>query len=182
DPRLAEELARIVARNGSRRIELQTGMVKDLAAERQFDCILYIDVLEHILDDRGELQRASRFLAQGGYLVVLSPAFQFLYSPFDKALGHERRYTIRTLSEAFPTGLARERVFYADSVGALASLSNRLLLRSQLPTRAQILLWDRAMIPVSRVLDGAAHRWFGRSVIGVYSRPRETVASRASPI
>src|SRR5689334_9482331 len=37
-----------------------------LGSDQQFDCILYIDVLEHIEDDRGELARASAHLAPGG--------------------------------------------------------------------------------------------------------------------
>jgi hypothetical protein len=43
-----------------------------------FDSVLCIDVLEHIGN------RA---------LIVLAPAFNILFSPFDQALGHFRRYT-----------------------------------------------------------------------------------------
>src|SRR5215211_5177603 len=67
-----------------------------------FDCILYIDVLEHIADDAAELKHASQHLTAGGKLVVLCPAFQFLFSELDRAVGHYRRYTKRSLCSVFP--------------------------------------------------------------------------------
>ena len=59
-----------------------------LPSGRQFDTLVYIDVLEHIPEDADELKTAARLLRRGGKLVVLSPAHQWLYSPFDKAIGH----------------------------------------------------------------------------------------------
>ena len=56
-------------------------------ADERFDTILYIDVLEHIDDDLGELARSATHLRPGGHLIVLAPAHQALYSPFDKAIG-----------------------------------------------------------------------------------------------
>ena len=151
------------------KVECRVGAVAQLAPEELFDTILYIDVLEHIENDRVELERASDHLAAGGSLVVLSPAFPSLESPFDSALGHVRRYTMKSLAAVFPRQLRRERLIYADSVGALASLANRFVLRRSLPGRAQIKAWDRGMIPLSRLLDPLIGRRFGRSVIAVYS-------------
>ena len=64
----------------------QNGIVPDLDLGARFDSILYIDVLEHIEKDRYELVQASQFLDAGGKIIVLSPAYQSLYSPFDKCL------------------------------------------------------------------------------------------------
>ena len=150
--------------------EVVVGDLTAIAPERRFDTILYIDVLEHIADDRGELVRAARHLAPGGRIVVLSPAFQWAFSAFDRAIGHERRYTARTLAAVAPPACPRERLFYADSVGLLTSAVNRVLLRRSLPTVQQVLLWDRVLVPLSRVVDPLVRRWVGRSVIGVFRR------------
>lgn len=171
DPSLARELDERLSNFKGRNVRAQIGTIDDLHPTDRFDCILYIDVLEHIRDDRGELKRAAQYLSSGGHLVVLSPAFQFLFSAFDTALGHERRYTAKSLTAVFPRELRQQRVFYADSVGALLSLSNRLLLRKELPTLKQITIWDRGVVPISRVVDHLAGRFFGRSVIAVYRRP-----------
>ena len=148
----------------------EIGTIGDLPSDARFDSILYIDVLEHIEDDRAEIARAAVLLAPRGALIVLSPAFQQLFSDFDRSVGHFRRYTRASLAEVMPPSLRRVRLRYLDSVGFLASLSNRALLRQALPTRRQIALWDRVMIPASRVLDPLLARSFGRSVLAVYER------------
>jgi hypothetical protein len=149
---------------------VQIGTVADVDRRSRFDAILYIDVLEHIEDDRREAERAAALLSQGGSLIVLSPAFPLLYSEFDRALGHFRRYTRRSLAAVMPPTLTRRRLEYLDSVGFLASLGNRLLLKQELPTARQIALWDRVMVPASRVVDPVLARGFGRSVLAVYER------------
>lgn len=151
--------------------EVLTGGVADLEPGRLFDSVLYIDVLEHIEDDRGELERVKLHLKPGGKLIVLSPAFQFLFSPFDAAVGHHRRYTARTLAAVMPSDLERVRLFYLDSVGMLTSLVNRFLLKQGTPGLDQIRLWDRVIVRVSRFVDPLTFYSFGRSVIGIYRRP-----------
>jgi hypothetical protein len=132
---------------------------------------LYIDVLEHIEDDREELRRASELLTRGGAVIVLSPAFPSLFSEFDRSVGHYRRYTRRSLAAVFPSTLRCRRLFYLDSVGFMASAANRVMLRQSLPTIRQFGMWDRTMIPVSRVVDPALGSLFGRSVVAIYERP-----------
>jgi SAM-dependent methyltransferase len=171
DARLAERLKEgLEARPLSVTPEVRVGTVAELEPDRRFDTILYIDVLEHIADDVGEIEHASRRLKPGGSIIVLSPAFPMLFSEFDRSLGHYRRYTRRTLASVFPRSLRRRALFYLDSVGFLASLANRVLLRQRLPTPAQIATWDRLMIPASRVVDLALGSAVGRSVVAIYER------------
>jgi Methyltransferase domain len=148
----------------------RVGTVEDLSAGERFDSILYIDVLEHIEDDRGELSRAAGHLNSGGHLIVLSPAHQFLYTPFDRAIGHFRRYSRAMLRAAGPAELREVEVVYMDSVGMLASAANRLVLGQSMPSEIQILAWDRLMVPVSRALDPLLWNRVGKSVVGVWQR------------
>jgi len=135
-----------------------------------FDTILYIDVLEHIEDDEGELLRATDLLAPGGRLIVLSPAYNFLYSEFDRAIGHFRRYTSRSLRDLTPNGMRLVSMRHLDSVGLLLSLANRVLLRQNQPTRRQILIWDRVIVRLSRLIDPLIGYTAGRSIIAVWER------------
>ena len=84
--------------------EAVCGTLSGLPDNAEYDTILYIDVLEHIHDDRRELAEASRHLASGGHLVVVSPAHNWLYTPFDKAVGHYRRYNRQSLGAIGPGG------------------------------------------------------------------------------
>ena len=151
--------------------EVKIGTVADLPAGEKFDSILYIDVVEHIEDDRAELERASHHLNPGGVVIVLSPAHPWLYSEFDHAIGHYRRYTRKMLHEAMPKSLERVKLIYLDSVGSLASALNKLVLRSPRPTPAQIRTWDRLMVRASRWIDPVFGHRVGKSVIGVYRKP-----------
>lgn len=171
DPGLADRLKTSIG-DGSLPdcCRVAVGTIAEAAALGPFDTLLYIDVLEHIADDRGELARAAEALAPGGHLVVLSPAHNWLFSPFDRAIGHHRRYSRRGLRALTPESLELVRLVYLDSVGLLASLGNRLLLRSPMPTAAQVRLWDRVLIRLSRRLDPMLAYGVGKSVMGVWQR------------
>jgi SAM-dependent methyltransferase len=145
-----------------------TGTIADLPG--CFDTIVYIDVLEHIEDDAAEMARAAARLSPGGHLIVLAPAHAFLYTPFDAAIGHFRRYCRASLRSAAPAGLRELKIIYLDAAGLLASASNRLLLRQSMPTERQILVWDRLMIPISRVMDPLLGHRLGKSLLGVWQR------------
>lgn len=147
------------------------GTLSDLPPDAKFDSIVYVDVLEHIEKDREELASAAARLNPGGRLIVLSPAWQSLYSKFDEQIGHYRRYRIRTLRTIAPPQLAEFESYYLDSVGMLASLANRLFLKQGAPKKAQILTWDRLMVPMSRLLDRLILRRAGRSVVIVWQKP-----------
>jgi SAM-dependent methyltransferase len=151
--------------------EVEVGTLADRPAVPEFDTLLYIDVLEHIEDDAAELARAAGWLRPGGHVVVLSPAHPWLYTPFDRAIGHFRRYTKATLAALTPPSLELVRLNYLDSVGMFASLGNRLLLSQSMPTARQIAVWDRLMVPLSRVVDPVLGYSVGKSVLGAWRRP-----------
>lgn len=146
------------------------GTIADLAAQEKFDTILYLDVLEHIEDDHAEVAAARDRLLPGGHLVVLAPAHQFLFSPFDTKVGHYRRYDRRSLMACAADGLSLEEMRYLDCVGLAASAANRFLLNTDTPTMAQIKLWDRAMVPLSRYIDPLLRGWAGKSIFAVWRR------------
>ena len=60
------ELARRVNPDADVALTVIVGTLADLAGNALFDSIVYIDVLEHIEDDRGEVQLAFNHLASGG--------------------------------------------------------------------------------------------------------------------
>jgi SAM-dependent methyltransferase len=152
-------------------IEFRQGIVTDLGEDERFDSIIYIDVLEHIEKDAEELQEAAKHLKKGAYLIVLSPAFQFLYTEFDKAIGHYRRYRKSDMPRISPKSLKPVKAFYLDALGMSTSLVNRFFLHSATPNPRQIKFWDSLLIPVSRlVIDPIVFYSFGRSVIFVWQR------------
>ncbi|MGE0822997.1 MAG: class I SAM-dependent methyltransferase [Candidatus Binatia bacterium] len=150
------------------RVDIHVGTLATLTETARFDTILYIDVLEHIENDAQEVTEAARHLDSGGHLVVLAPAHPFLFTPFDTQIGHYRRYNKKSLQALAPPLLRCVAIRYLDSIGLLASLGNRLVLKCSMPTAAQIALWDRWMVPLSSHLDPKLGNRVGKSVLGVW--------------
>ena len=138
--------------------------------KKKFDSILYIDVIEHIENDKAEIATAIELLNSGGHLIVLSPAHNFLRSRFDKAIGHYRRYSKKTLLDIANEKVRIEKILYADSIGLTVSLANKFLLQQQYPTKKQIHFWDSYIIPVSKILDRILMYKAGKTVIAVWKK------------
>ena len=117
DPELAGRLRSAISSGElPPQCEVVQRFVEDLVASEEYDTVLYVDVLEHIEHDREQLERSARLLAPGGHIVVLAPAHNRLFSPFDKAIGHHRRYDKRMLRALSPGGCER-RAMYSDAAG-----------------------------------------------------------------
>lgn len=144
------------------------GTIDQLPVEENFDTILYIDVLEHIEQDEKELLWASERLLPAGHLIVLAPAYNFLFSNFDEAIGHFRRYDREMLQLLTPPKTEVVSIKYLDAVGVITSLTNKFILGQSNPALSQIRFWDRWLVPVSRVVDHLVFHKFGRSIIGVW--------------
>lgn len=155
---------------GERSYETVCGTLQTLNGQ-QFDTIVYIDVLEHIEHDREEMTKAAAHLRPGGHVIVLSPAHQRLFTPFDASIGHYRRYNRPMMLKVSPEGLRLTRLRYLDSVGMFASAANLLLLRQSMPTAAQLQVWDRWMVPVSRLIDPLFGYSLGKTIVGVWQKP-----------
>lgn len=180
DPRLLEKVEEQIAAGALPACcRPRAGTLAGFAEDELYDTILYVDVLEHIENDRDEAALAFRHLAPGGHLVVLSPAHPFLFTPFDQAIGHYRRYTRRSLAAISPPGSRRVRWRYLDAIGFFASLANRLMLSQSMPTARQLWVWDRLMVPLSRIFDRLLFYAFGKSVLGVWRRPASGRVVRA---
>jgi SAM-dependent methyltransferase len=165
---LLSELQDTVSARLSSPVEVVCGTVSSLPEDRIFDTALYIDVLEHIPDDVTEVAAVAKHIRSGGHIIVLSPAHQLLYSPFDRAIGHQRRYNCASLLRCTPPNVQPILVRYLDSAGYCLSLANRMVLRQSSPTLKQILFWDNYILPVSRFIDPLLGFRFGRSILGVW--------------
>ena len=136
-----------------------------------FDTIIYIDVLEHIKNDKEELDRATAHLSPGGRLLVVSPAYEFLYGPFDKAIGHFRRYGKKQLRSAADNPfLKEEKIFHLESAGISLLMLNTFLLRRKYPGKMHIRIWDSLFIPISKLLDKILFFRLGKSIIGIWQK------------
>jgi SAM-dependent methyltransferase len=170
DRAMAQELVSLQRAGRLTATDIVAGTITDLPSNPTFDSIIYIDVLEHIKDDAAEIAAAAARLRAGGKLIVLSPAHNWLFSPFDAAIGHYRRYSPSSLRAVAGPNLELTVLRQLDSVGMLVSIANRFLLRPESPSQSQILLWDRMMVPISRLIDPLIRYRIGKSVFAIWRR------------
>ena len=77
----------------------------------RFDLLILFDVLEHIEDESQFLECVKYHLTETGTLLVNVPAIQWLFSDYDRAAGHVRRYSLNQL-----TGVARQSGYQIQNV------------------------------------------------------------------
>lgn len=147
------------------------GVIGNLPADEKYNAILYIDVIEHIENDKAELAQVENYLAPGGHLIILVPAHQFAYSQFDKTIGHYRRYNKKMLRKVVPQELQLKRIIYLDSMGLLASIANKYSLKQNYPTMKQITFWDKVMVRISRFTDFLINYQTGKTLIAIWQKP-----------
>ena len=131
-----------------------------------FDFIFTLNVLEHIEDDQTNLCCLAAKLARGGQLLIYVPAFQCLWTSLDDRVKHYRRYRRRQLEQlARSAGLTVRKTRYMDSLGFFAALGFRVFgnRNGHLSARG-VGLYDRWLVPLSRLLDLLVGRVFGKNV------------------
>jgi SAM-dependent methyltransferase len=86
-------------------------------ADRQYDLIAALDVIEHVEDDQAALAAVATKLRPTGKFVITVPAHQWMWSAHDVVNHHKRRYSkaaLRRLIEASPLKL--EKLGYFNSL------------------------------------------------------------------
>src|SRR4030095_3584678 len=130
-----------------------------------FDSVVYINVLEHIQDDRTELANAREMLNSQGHLLLFVPALAWLYSDFDKQIDHFRRYTKQDIS-----GLVRDVGFtlvkaqYFDLAGIIPWYINFVLLRNSIGS-SSLSLYDELVVPTMRLIESVVPPPIGKNVL-----------------
>jgi SAM-dependent methyltransferase len=171
DPQMSGEIQkRIDAGDLPSQITVFSGYLSDLPQANKFKTIIYIDVIEHIENDKSEIERAYNHLVEGGHLIILVPAHNALYSPFDEAIGHYRRYNKMQLRKAVDNRFHEVFVRYLDVIGLATSFANRTLLKQSHPTVRQIKIWDKIFVRISRIIDPLLNYNAGKTVIGVWRK------------
>jgi len=129
------------------------------------------NVLEHILDDVAALRSMKALVRSGGAVILVVPAFPSAMSRFDLAIGHQRRYTRRSLGEALEAaGLQTEQLRYINPIGLLNWYVTVKGLRMRPRNGVALRLFDRTVVPVARLLDRVSVP-FGQSVFAVARVP-----------
>lgn len=146
--RFARERGVSVAQMDATRLAVRPG---------SFDAVVALDVIEHV-DDAKALRSMFQALRPGGMLIVTVPAYDFLWSSHDDAVGHLRRYTRGNLRRvATEAGFEIELASYAMSSILPAAMAVRLAERVRPPRGTP----EAKFVRLPRVVNGALERIVG---------------------
>jgi len=99
----------------------------------------------------------------------MSPAHNFVYSDFDKAVNHYRRYNKKKLLKLKPANLFVEKCYYLDSLGLILLLVNKFFVK-KMPKYKDIFFWDRFIVPISTFIDAITFYRFGKSIVCIFRK------------
>jgi 2-polyprenyl-3-methyl-5-hydroxy-6-metoxy-1,4-benzoquinol methylase len=146
--------------------------------EGEFDSIVMINVLEHLLDDSGMLSSLSRHLTSDGKLVIYVPALNSLYGDWDDMAGHFRRYSKRQLENVVQAAglvVVESRYVNLMAIPAWFAFSRLGIRRGQSgPDSAfgrDLQIWDRTAVPMTRWIETRLRPPVGLNVLGVAGSP-----------
>ena len=139
--------------------------------KKKFNTIIYLNVLEHIKKDKKEINLAMSKLNSGGHLIILVPAHQKLYSKFDKAIGHCKRYNINFFKNNKFKNAKVVKLIYLDMVGYFLYFCNKIFFKEEIyPSKVKVFLWDKFFSPITIVLDFITNYKYGKNVLCVYKK------------
>ena len=138
--------------------------------QKKFDTIMYLHVLEHIKEDKKEIESAIERLNIGGTLIFMVPAHQKIYSNLDKVVGHYRRYEVDFFKKKL-FSLERVNLKYLDSIGYFLYFLNKIFFKNETcPSKLKIFIWDKFFTPLTVIVDFLLRYKFGKCILAIYKK------------
>ena len=133
----------------------------------KFDTVFALNVAEHIHDDALAIRNARKLLKDGGNLIILVPAYQFLFNELDRGLEHYRRYTTGSLKKLISSaGFRIERSWHFNFTGIFAWIISGKLMGNNIIPGKQMGLYNK-FVPLFKLIDKLIFHKAGLSAIVV---------------
>jgi SAM-dependent methyltransferase len=114
-----EVVGEVKGRRSNVRWMLFDDMTQSSLDSEVFDCIVSVEVLEHVEKDRDFIREVHRILKTGGVFVMTTPNGDFVRKP---SRDHKRHYTRQQLLELLSSEFVEVRVDYAIKTGIFRRL------------------------------------------------------------
>lgn len=113
--------------------------------------VILLDVLEHIEEPTTVLINAEKTLDKQGGIIFTVPAYTWLMGPWDKMLGHHRRYNMKDIKhQVQKAGLKIDRLSFWNSfslpLALLLRVSQRMFNLSVKPEFPSVSQWTNSLL------------------------------------
>ena len=135
------------------------------AYKEKFDSIFLLNVIEHIKDDELAVKNCNYLLKNKGHLVLLAPAYSWLYSSFDKQLGHYRRYSLDSLKDLLKKenfGILSGSYFNFAGIGGWLLFGK--ILNQKMLSKGEMSAFNK-IVPIAKFMDKVFGGQIGLSII-----------------
>lgn len=130
------------------------------------DTIVMVNVLEHVENDWRALRNCNFMLDKGGLLVLIVPAYQFLFNEVDRADGHYRRYNKKELKQKLEqAGFKVIHSKYFNMTAILGWLSDKVFKRAE-HKRKDLKTFNK-IVPIIRTVEDNIPNPIGLSIVMV---------------
>lgn len=149
---------------------LVEGTVADVTPESPCNCIVSVNVLEHINEDQRELRSYAALLRKTkGTICLLVPARPEIYAPLDDDFGHHRRYARPDLrAKITAAGFECLRLHYFNFIGYFAWWFSFCVLRKRRFDISSVRFFDRMVFPMTHSLESMLLRPpVGQSLVAI---------------
>ena len=133
--------------------------------KEKYDSVFLLNVIEHLQHDETAIENCRFLLKPGGHLVLLAPAYTFLFCRFDVELGHYRRYTtgkMKTILKNLSFEIIHSRYF--NFVGIAGWLCFGKLLGNKKIKSGEMSAFNK-FVPLFKIADRLILKKAGLSVI-----------------
>ncbi len=138
--------------------------------EGKFETIIYLNVLEHIENDLKEIDDALSKINKGGYLIIVVPAHQKLYTNFDREIGHFRRYNKNFFERSYKNANIKKLV-HVDAMGYFLYYLNKIIFSKETyPSSFKVQVWDKIFTPITILVDFILGYKFGKNILCVLEK------------
>jgi hypothetical protein len=121
--------------------------------------------LKILKKDEEEVINIKELLVKNGHLIIFVPAFMWLYSDFDKKVGHFRRYNKKNLEQI----LIRKdyeivKSKYFDLIGIIPWLIFIKFFRKTLSS-SNVSLYDKVIVPLEKEIEKFINPPIGKNIL-----------------
>lgn len=114
--------------------------------QKDIDTIICINVLEHVKDDSGALERFNSILKKKGKLLLIVPAHKCLYGSVDVTDHHFRRYSKKELAKKVgKAGFKIKKLHQFNLTGILGWYLNGKILKKKTVDQKMLGFYDKIL-------------------------------------
>lgn len=161
--------------DGEDRVDIVAKTLEKWAVEtpdHRYDCVVMVNVLEHIENDREAVQELFRVLRPGGHLMIMVPALQMLFSKLDTYYGHYRRYDMPMLRSVVDgPGFQIVDSRYFDIIGVVPWYVLNTLMGAVTFNPKLMKIYDAFCVPVTKAMESVVKPPLGKNIVLTARKP-----------